>query len=305
MREFINDVSIFVDDSDVKILRALARDKVAISSIMKIFENPEKAGKYLILIKNRPAAIYLVAKIAERISKYLNEEDAEKCFNLFLNSILMLKDVGDKAIRQKVFLLLKESMERRTKEEKFEELAKLLSEFYGLGFKSYLDSLLFSVSTLAEREEYQKAVNILNLINFDTANQLKSQILVEWAKNIIHNDPKKALKNLREALEIDKTNKDAILTLAKIYESMKDYERAVKVYEIVGTREAMYKMAEVLKAWSYELEGKDALEKLKEAYKIAVEIDDGLADDIFNSIREVLENEVKRRREQSEHQNIG
>lgn len=300
MHEFVNDVAVFIDDADVKILRVLARDKVAILSIMKIFENPERAGKFLVLIRNRPAAIYLVAKIAERISRYLSKQDAGKCFDLFLNSILMLKDVHDRTIRQKVFLLLKESMDRRIREEKFEELAKLLSKFYDLGFKSYLDNLLFSVSLLAEKGEYQKAVNILNLINLDTANQLKSHILIEWARSIVQYDPEKALENLREALEIDEANEDAILTLANVYGSMKEYEKAVKIYEIVSSREALYKTAEILKAWSKELDSKDALEKLKEAYKIAIEIDEGLAEEIFNSIKEVLEKEFKEEKEGNE-----
>ena len=300
MQEFINDVAIFIDDADTKILRVLARDKVAISSIMKIFENPERAGKYMVLIKNRPTAIYLVAKIAERISKYLSDEDAKKCYNLFLKSVLMLKDVDDKTIRQKVFLLLRETMERRTREEKLDELAKLLSNFYNLGFKSYLDYLLFSASSLAEKGEYQKAVNILNLVNFDTANQLKAQILVEWAKDLTKVDAEKALKNLREAIEIDESNEEAILTLADVYGSMGEFERAIKVYGIVGDKEALYKTVEVLRGWSSELEGKEALDKLKEAYRLAIEIDNRLAEEIFNSIKEALERELKKREEKGE-----
>lgn len=179
---FIKDVSVFLDYEDIKVLKVLSKNDVTISSMAKIFENPDKSGKYLMLISDKPIAIYLVAKISERICKYLTDEDAKTCFKLFLDSIILLNNVEDKKIKQMVFLLLKEAMNRRIKENKLNELAILLSNFYDVGFKKYLDKLLFLAATLAENGDYQKAIEILDLINFDRAKKLKAAILEEWKK---------------------------------------------------------------------------------------------------------------------------
>ncbi len=288
MEEFLKDAEVFLDYSDMKILRAVSRDETVSKPIIKIFENPENAGKYLVILKERPKALFVVAKLANRISKYFKGDEGRIIYDLFLKAVRMLKDQRDAWIKNAVFLLLKETIERKLEEGDFEEAASLVSEFQGYGFKNYFKKILLVSSELAEKGDFERAISIVNRLGPSaTVNELKTQIYLEWGKRLMDlRDYSSAETQLKEALKYAKSHDtltEIHLTLSKIYKKLGKFEQAYNqilriepenpVEEIKLLREA----AKILMDWGKKLEKEDkdeALEKYNQAYQIALRIGD-------------------------------
>jgi len=288
MEEFLKDAEVFLDYSDLKILRAVSRDETVSKPILKVFESPENAGKYLVILKERPKALFVVAKLANRISKYFRGEEGRTIYDLFLKAIRMLRDQEDSWIKNAVFLLLKETIERKLKEGDFEGAASLVSEFQEYGFKNYFKKILLVSSELAEKGDFERAVNIINLLGPSaTVNELKTQIYLEWGKRLMDlRDYNTAETQLREALK-HATSHNALseirLTLSNVYKKLGKFENAYSqilkiepenpVEEIKLLREA----AKILMEWGKKLEAEnkdEALEKYNQAYQLALRIGD-------------------------------
>ncbi|MBO8182215.1 MAG: hypothetical protein H0Z28_05405 [Archaeoglobus sp.] len=288
MEEFLRDAEVFLDYSDLKILRAVSRDETAATPILKIFENPENAGKYLVILKERPKALFVVAKLANRISKYFKGDEGRIIYNLFLKAVRMLKDHEDSWIKNAVFLLLKETIERKLKEGDFEEAASLVSEFKEYGFKNYFKKILLVSSELAEKGDFERAVSIINRLGpSSTVSELKTQIYLEWGKKLIElKDYHSAEIQLKEALRYASSHdtlSEIHLTLSTIYNRLGKFENAYNqilkiepenpVEEIKLLREA----AKILIEWGNKLEKEDkdeALDKYNQAYQLALRIGD-------------------------------
>ncbi len=288
MEEFLRDAEVFLDYSDMKILRAVSRDETASKPIIKIFENPENAGKYLVILKERPKALFVVAKLANRISKYFKNDEGKIIYDLFLRSVRMLKNQKDAWIRNAIFLLLKETIERKLEEGDFEEAASLVSEFQEYGFKMYFKKILLVSSELAEKGDFERAISIVNRLGpSTTVNELKTQIYLEWGKRLMDlGDYSSAELQLKEGLRYAKSHdtlSEIHTTLSKIYKRLGKFEQAYKqimkiepenpVEEIKLLREA----AKILMDWGVRLEKEDkdeALDKYNQAYQLALRIGD-------------------------------
>ncbi|WP_456468828.1 hypothetical protein [Archaeoglobus sp.] len=285
MEKFIESISNFVDEEDIKLLKALSNDPIVVHSIKRIFEHPEKASKYLILLRDVPAAIYLVAKVAERLSKYLEGDDEAKCFGIFLTALRELKDCRDRRLLQNMFLLLKESIERRLIDGKYEDAAKLVMEFQEFGFKSYIKRILFFALEVSEDGDYRRAMRILDLLpETDAVVDAKSSVLLEWGKAIAMSNPEAGLKKIEEALKF-KDTPEARMAMAEIYESMGNYEKA---YFIYSSLRSVYpgierKISRMLMEWGEET---GDVEKLREAYNLAMN-DRLLAEEIERRIKKL------------------
>jgi len=285
MEKFIESIASFVDDDDVKVLKAISSDPIVLHSIKKIFDYPEKANKYLILLKDSPAAVYLVAKVSERISRYLEGEDEAKCFAIFLTALRELKECGDRRILQNMFLLLKEAIERRLSDGKYEDAAKLVMEFQDFGFRSYIKKILFFALEVSEDGEYRKAMGILGLLpETDAVKDAKASVLLEWGKSLASSNPEAALKKIEKSLKL-KDTVDARLAMAEIYENMGNYEKAYYIYTSLRT---LYpgierKISRMLMEWGEET---GDVEKLREAYNLATG-DRLLAEEIERRIKKL------------------
>ena len=285
MQDFVKSVSKFLDREDIKILKAFSNDPIIIHSLKRIFEYPEKANKYLILLRDVPSTVYLVAKISERISRYLEGEDEAKCFNVFLTSLRLLKGCRDKRIIQNVFILLKEAIERRLIEGKYEDAAKLVLEFQEYGFKSYIKKVLFFALEVSEEGDYRRAIRILNLLpSSEEVIAAKASVLLEWGKSIAVSSPELGLKKIEESLKL-KDSPEAKLAMAEIFENMGNYERA---YYIYSSLKSTYpgvekKLSRMLMEWGDET---NDVEKLREAYILA-EDDKILVEEIMRRIKRI------------------
>jgi len=285
MEKFIESIASFVDDDDVKVLKAISSDPIVLHSIKKIFDYPEKANKYLILLKDSPAAVYLVAKVSERISRYLEGEDEAKCFAIFLTALRELKECGDRRILQNMFLLLKEAIERRLSDGKYEDAAKLVMEFQDFGFRSYIKKILFFALEVSEDGDYRKAMGILGLLpETDAVKDAKASVLLEWGKSLASSNPEAALKKIEKSLKL-KDTVDARLAMAEIYENMGNYEKAYYIYTSLRT---LYpgierKISRMLMEWGEET---GDVEKLREAYNLATG-DRLLAEEIERRIKKL------------------
>jgi len=285
MEKFIESIASFIDDDDVKVLKAISSDPIVLHSIKKIFDYPEKANKYLILLKDSPAAVYLVAKVSERISRYLEGEDEAKCFAIFLTALRELKDCGDRRILQNMFLLLKEAIERRLSDGKYEDAAKLVMEFQDFGFRSYIKKILFFALEVSEDGDYRKAMGILGLLpETDAVKDAKASVLLEWGKSLASSNPEAALKKIEKSLKL-KDTVDARLAMAEIYENMGNYEKAYYIYTSLRT---LYpgierKISRMLMEWGEET---GDVEKLREAYNLATG-DRLLAEEIERRIKKL------------------
>ncbi len=283
MENFIKSLSNFLDEDDIKLLKALSSDPIVVHSIKRIFELPEKVNKYLILLKDVPATVYLVAKIAERLSRYLDGEDESKCFGIFLAALRELKNCKDKKIVQNMFLLLKEAIERRLLEGKYEDAAKLVMEFQEFGFRSYIRKILFFALEVSEDGDYKRAMRILDLLpNTDEVIASKANVLLEWGKAIASSNPEAGLKKIEESLKLKETP-EAKLAMAEIYENIGNYEKA---YYIYTSLRSVYpgvdkKISRMLMEWGEET---GDIEKLKEAYNLAID-DKILAEEIERRIK--------------------
>lgn len=289
MEKFIESISNFVDEDDVKTLKALSSDPIITHSIKRIFEHPEKASKYLIILRDVPVAIYLVAKVAERLSRYLEGDDEAKCFGIFLTALRELKECRDRKILQNMFLLLKESIERRLIDGKYEDAAKLVMEFKEFGFKSYIRKIMFFALEVSEDGDYRRALRILELLpNTDAVMDAKGSVLLEWGRALAMSNPEMGLKKIEESLKL-KDAPEARLAMAEIYESMGNYEKAYFIYSSLRT---LYpgierRLSRMLMEWGEET---GDVEKLKEAYNLAMN-DRLLAEEIERRIRKMVESQ--------------
>jgi tetratricopeptide (TPR) repeat protein len=288
MEEFLRDAEAFLDYSDLRILRAVSRDETASLPILKIFENPENAGKYLVILKDRPKALFVVAKLANRISKYFKGSEGEVIYDLFLKAIRIIKDYKDPWIKNAVFLLLKETIERKLREGDFEEAASLVSEFHEYGFKNYFKRILLVSSELAEKGDFERAVNIINrLAPSARVNDLKTQLYLEWGKRLRNlGDYTSAEIQLKEALRYAASHDTLLeisLTLSSLYERQRMFEKAynqilkVEPQNPVEEMKLLREAARILMEWGSEVEKKDkdeALEKYNQAYQLALRIGD-------------------------------
>ena len=308
MEEFLKDAEVFLDYSDLKILRAVSRDETASTPILKIFENPENAGKYLVILKERPKALFVVAKLANRISKYFKGDEGRVIYDLFLKAIRMLKDQEDAWTKNAVFILLKETIERKLKEGEYEEAASLVSEFQDYGFRNYLKKILLVSSELAEKGDFERAISIINRLSPSaTVNELKTQIYLEWGKRLADlKDFTSAEIQLKEALKYASSH-DTIseihLMLSNVYKKLGKFEQAYNrilkiepenpVEEIKLLREA----AKLLMEWGKKLEKEskdEALDKYNEAYQLALRIGDiSLSKEAIERARKVVSESEK------------
>ncbi|RLI83384.1 hypothetical protein DRP07_03505 [Archaeoglobales archaeon] len=288
MEEFLKDAEVFLDYSDMKILRAVSRDETVSIPIIKIFENPKNAGKYLVILKERPKALFVVAKLANRISKYFKGAEGKIIYDLFLKAVRMIKDYEDPWIKNAVFLLLKETIERKLEESNFEEAASLVSEFQNYGFKNYFKKILLVSSELAEKGDFERAISIINRLGPSAmVNELKTQIYLEWGRRLMDlKDYSSAETQLKEALKFA-TSHDTLseihLLLSEIYKKLgrfrQAYDQILKIEPENPVEEIrlLRETAKILMEWGKKLEREDkdeALEKYNQAYQIALRIGD-------------------------------
>jgi tetratricopeptide (TPR) repeat protein len=256
---------------------------------VKTFENPENAGKYLIILREKPKALFVVAKLAERISYFFKGNEEKAVFNLFLKSIRMIKDSDDASLKQGIFILLKNAIEKRMDDGDYEVAASLISEFYNFGFKNLFRKILFITSELAEKKEFSKSINILNqLTPSPVIIDLKTQILIEWGKYLIDiGDYNSAEMRFKEALKLTdspETRSEIHLLLSGIYVRMERYKEAYELFMQVDAQspkeeiEIQREIARILLIWGKSLEKsgdvESALEKYSEAYQLAFRIND-------------------------------
>ncbi|MCS7144855.1 MAG: hypothetical protein NZ879_07540 [Archaeoglobaceae archaeon] len=286
MEELAKSLSKFLDEEDQKILRTLSKDPTVLEVLKKVFEEPEKAEKYLILIRDNYSALLFTTKLAERISRYLEKEDEEKGLNIFLKGIGYLTEMKDRRAIQSVFSLLKEAIDRRLALGKFETAAKLVTSFKEFGFSSYIKKLLFHVIEVSESKDFARAIKILELLptNEDVLT-VKSYILLDWGKSIAVSDPEAGLRKIEEALKI-KDLPSAKIAMAEIYESIGNYLKAYEIYSTLKNQpEIERKLLRLLIEWGEET--KD-LNKLEEA-KILATGDIVLVEEIDRRIKKIKE----------------
>lgn len=298
--EFIRDVANFLDGEDLRLLRILMRDDVTSASITKIFEDPENAGKYLVLLKERPRAIYIVAKIAERIEEYLEDEEASISYGLFMRALEQIKNTSDSVLKQKIHLLIRDAIVRKINEKEYETAAILISEFYDFGLKDCFKKLLLIVSDLAEEGEYQKAFKTLNLLPASSiVEELKSYILEEWGKSLMaKGDYINAASRFAEAARIA-NRKELLLELGDAYFRAKEFEKAYESYRSVepsakNELDVFRRISMLLNSWGEELinqgDFEKAVDKFNEAYQIAIKInEDEIAINALKSAKKAIE----------------
>ncbi|AGK61010.1 hypothetical protein Asulf_01006 [Archaeoglobus sulfaticallidus PM70-1] len=286
MNEFLSDCEAFLDHQDIKLLRALSSDEEVVKSIEKVFEAPEYAGKYLVMLKDRPKALYIIAKLSERISRYFDGENRERVFELFLKSLRLISDLKDKSINQSVFFLVKEAIERRIDDGDYETAALLITEFYHFGFKSQLKRILFKVGEITEKGDFERAINILSrLKQNEVIRELKTQIYIEWGRRYMElKDYLAAEIQLKEALNFAENDLDVKEIKMLLYDALKNqnkFEDAMKQLETIDTSSPIEELkvlrekAKLLLSWAEKSKDVDnALEKYDAAYRIAVKIGD-------------------------------
>jgi tetratricopeptide (TPR) repeat protein len=297
---FVEEVSVFLEPEDLKLLRILMRDDVTAASITRIFEDPENAGKYLVILKERPKALFIVAKIAERIERYLEGEEASLSFELFMKSLEYIKDTHDNALKLKILLLVRDTIIRKMKEKDYETAAILTSEFFDFGLKDCLKKLLLIVSDLSEDGEYSRAMRILNFLTPSSSiNELKSHILEEWGKSLMaQGDYINAISRFTQAMRLT-NRKDVLMNLADAYFKAEEFKKAYEAYSAIETSaknevEVLRKMSMLLNSWGEKLvnegEYEKAVDKFNEAYQTAIRInDDDIAVNALKSAKKALE----------------
>ncbi|MET1125024.1 MAG: hypothetical protein ABWW66_07190 [Archaeoglobaceae archaeon] len=253
----------FLDKEDEKYFKAVSKDPIVAHSIKKIFERPEKAPKYMIVLKDSPLALFLIAKAAERISRYLNGEEEESVFGVFLSAANVLKQCADRKILQNVFSLLREAIEKRIAEGKYEDAARLVVEFQEFGFRSYVKKLLFFALEVSEEGDYTRALRILDLLpESEEVRDAKASILLEWGKQIAAANPEAGIKKIEESLKL-RESPEARIALAEVYESIGDYRRAFTIYSSIKNYPGVSRrIARLLMEWG---ESEADVEKLSEA----------------------------------------
>lgn len=289
MEEIVETLSKFLDEEDQKVLKMLSKDQTVVQILKKIFEEPEKAEKYLILIKDNYLAVLFATKLAERISCYLDGEDEEKCLNVFFVGINYLNEFKERRAIQNVFSLLKEAIEKRLALGKFETTAKLVTSFKEFGFNNYIKRLLFHALEVSESKDFARAIKILDLLpKNEEVVTVKAHILLEWGKTISVSDPEAGLRKIEEALRL-KDLVPARIAMAEIYESIGNYPKAYEIYSSLKNQPGIErKLLRLLLEWGEE--SKD-LEKLEEA-RILAAGDSVLLEEIERRIRKLKESKV-------------
>ncbi len=286
MDELMENLSRFLDEEDQKILKLLSKDPTVGQVLKKIFEEPEKAERYFILLKDNYFAVFLAAKLAERISRYLEGEDEEKALNLFFMGISYLTEFKERRAIQSVFSLLKDAIDSRISLGKFETAAKLVTSFREFGFSNYIKRLLFHSLEVSESKDFARAIRILDILpENEDVKTVKAHILLEWGKTISASDPEAGLRRIEEALKI----KDLIparIAMAEIYESIGNYAKAYEIYSSLKNHPGVdRKLLRLLLEWGEE--SKDVA-KLEEA-KIFAAGDSFLVEEIERRIRKLKE----------------
>jgi len=185
-----------------------------------------------------------------------------------------------------MFILLKEAIERRLIEGKYEDAAKLVMEFQEFGFKSYIRKILFFALEVSEDGDYRRAMKILDLLpNIDEVIVSKANILLEWGKYLSLSDPDAGIRKIEESIKLKETT-EAKLAMAEIYENIGNYEKAYYIYSSLRT---VYpgierKMSRMLLEWGEETGDP---EKLKEAYNLASN-DKLLAEEIERRLKKLI-----------------
>lgn len=286
MDELADSLSKFLDEEDQKILNMLSKDKTVVQVLRKVFEEPEKAEKYSILLKDNYFAVLLTTKLAERISRYLEGEDEEKCLSVFFLGINYLTEFKDRRAIQSVFSLLKDAIESRITLGKFETAAKLVTSFKEFGFNSYIKRLLFHALEVLETKDFVRALRILDLLpSSDEVLAVKAHVLLEWGKEISVSDPEAGLKKIEEALKL-KDIPNAKIAMAEIYEGTGNYSKAYEIYTSLRNQPGIEKkLLRLLLEWGEETRD---LKKLEEA-KILASGDTILVEEIERRIRKLKE----------------
>ncbi|MCS7122127.1 MAG: hypothetical protein NZ895_05975 [Archaeoglobaceae archaeon] len=271
----------FLSSDDFKILKAICLDNMVTYSIKRIFEKPEKASKYVILLKDNPTAILLIAKAAENMSKYLDGQEYEKSFSIFFTALKALKNVQDKKIFNSTFLLIKDAIERRLNERRYEDAARLVVEFQDLGFKNYIKKILFFIIDLSD-EDCVRALRILEMLPEDeVVREAKASILLELGKKLSLSNPQLGISKLEESLKL-KDDPLTRLALAEVYENIGKYDEALNYYLSVASYPGVSnKIARLLMEWG---EVESDLKKLEDAKNYA---DNSL-------LREEIERRIKK-----------
>ena len=288
MDELIESLKEFLDEEDQKILRSLSKDLTVMQVLKKVFTEPEKAEKYLILIRDNYLALLLTTKLAERISRYLEKEDEEQALTIFLKGISYLNEMKDRRAIQTVFSLLKEAIDSRLNLGKYETAAMLVTRFRDFGFNSYVKRLLYHAIEISESGDFPKAARILDLLpQNEEILTVKSYILLEWGKSIAVSDPEAGLRRLEEAVRI-RGLPAAKIAMAEIYESIGNYAKAYEIYSALKNQpEVERKLLRLLIEWGEET--KD-LRKLEEARSLAAG-DTVLLEEIDRRIKKLKENQ--------------
>jgi len=288
MDELIESLKEFLDEEDQKILRSLSKDLTVMQVLKKVFTEPEKAEKYLILIRDNYLALLLTTKLAERISRYLEKEDEEQALTIFLKGISYLNEMKDRRAIQTVFSLLKEAIDSRLNLGKYETAAMLVTRFRDFGFNSYVKRLLYHAIEISESGDFPKAARILDLLpQNEEILTVKSYILLEWGKSIAVSDPEAGLRRLEEAVRI-RGLPAAKIAMAEIYESIGNYAKAYEIYSALKNQpEVERKLLRLLMEWGEET--KD-LRKLEEARSLAAG-DTVLLEEIDRRIKKLKENQ--------------
>ncbi|MCS7130883.1 MAG: hypothetical protein NZ872_05640 [Archaeoglobaceae archaeon] len=264
MNELTESLSKFLDEEDKKILTTLSKEPIVLQVLKKIFDEPEKAEKYLILLKDNYFAIFFTTKLAERISRYLEGEDEEKCLNIFLMGINLLTEIKDRRSIQSVFSLLKEAIESRINLNKFETAAKLVKSFKEFGYGSYVKKLLFHAIEVSEAKDFARAIRILELLPpNEEVLTVKSYILLEWGKSLSISNPEAGIRKIEEALKIKETA-SAKIAMAEIYESIGEYAKAYEIYSKLKNQAGVErKLLRLLIEWGEETKDLRRLEEAK------------------------------------------
>lgn len=257
----------FLSEEDQKILRVVAKDRIAFEVLKKLFEAPASAEKYLILLKDNPNAILIAAKIAESVGRYLSSEDEDRCLNILIRASEYMMEIKDRKSISNVFNTVKDAIESRISLGKHESASKLVNAFLNLGMGSYIKRLIFHAIEIAENGDFMRSLRILNnLPPNDEVLTAKAYILLEWGKKIATSDPQLGLSKVEEALRL-KELPSAKVVMAEIYENLGNYAKAYEIYSSMKDRPGIAtKLARLLMEWSEE--EKD-LKKLEEAKAIA------------------------------------
>ncbi|MFO7966054.1 MAG: hypothetical protein R6U44_00450 [Archaeoglobaceae archaeon] len=298
--DFFREVSTFLDPEDMKLLRILMKDDVVATPLTRVFEEPENAGKYFILLQERPKSLYIVSKVAERIERHLDGDDASLSFDLFMKSLDHIKETHDKDLKLKVYFLVRDAIQNRIKNGEYENSAILISEFYDLGLKDMFKKLLLVVSDLSDNGEYSRAVKILNILTpTQDVNSMKSYILEEWGKDLIsQGEYTSAASRFMEAIRINSRG-ELYLSLGDAYYKAEEFEKAYDTYSSVegsykNEVELLRRKSMLLNSWGEHLVNKgdyeSAIDKFNEAYQTAVRIsDDQIGEAALKSARKALE----------------